>query len=254
MIIHYLNFNDIKKDVELAPNFKKLYKEFCPGPITFVLKLKKRSRIVSAARANLNTVAVRFPNNTVARNVLKKIKFPLAMPSANISSRISPINAYDVVDEFKKKIKIVINGGNAKIGLESTVLDLTVKPKILRPGKITKKEIERIIKRKVYYQKKPKLIKAPGGLKKHYSPGIPIFMNAKCAPKKHAFVTFGMKYKKSINNFNLSRNSNLNMAAKNLYKIFRRIKKLGYKKIYVSNIPNKKIGIAINDRIKRAAN
>ena len=98
------------------------------------------------------------------------------------------------------------------------------------------------------------MIKAPGGLKKHYSPGIPIFMNAKMCAKNTLFVTFGMKYKKSINNFNLSRNSNLNMAAKNLYKIFRRIKKLGYKKIYVSNIPNKKIGIAINDRIKRAAN
>lgn len=254
LIIHYLNLKSASEDINFNSNLKKLYNYFCPGPITFVLKIKKNSKIDKMARANLNTVAIRFPKNNIARKILKKIDFPLAMPSANLSSQISPISAYDVVDEFKKNIKIVINGGNSKIGLESTVVDLTSKPKILRPGIITKEKIQSIIKKKVYYQKKIKLLKAPGGLTKHYSPGIPIVMNANYAPIEHAHITFGMRYKNKINSFNLSKKSNLNEAAKNLYKIFRKIKKLGYKKIYISKIPRKNIGIAINDRIKRAAN
>ena len=130
LIIHYLNLKDAEKDVIFSKNFLKLYKIFCPGPITFVLK-KKNSKISSLATANLNTVAIRFPNHKITKSILKLINFPLAMPSANISTRVSPVNARDVFDEFGKKIKIIIDGGNSKIGIESTVIDLTDKPKIL---------------------------------------------------------------------------------------------------------------------------
>ena len=98
------------------------------------------------ATAQLNTVAIRFPNHKIIRSVLKHINFPLAMPSANLSSRLSPINALDVFDEFHEKLKIIINGGNSKIGIESTVVDLTEKPRILRPGIISSSEIKKIIK------------------------------------------------------------------------------------------------------------
>ena len=97
-------------------------------------------------------------------------------------------------------------------------------------------------------------IKAPGSLKKHYSPGIPIKLNQTKIIKNQAFITFGKKFKEQKNIFNLSKNSNLNEAAKNLYKIFRKIKKLKYKKINIIRIPRRGIGIAINDRIKHAAN
>ena len=90
-------------------------------------------------------------------------------------------------------------------------------------------------------------------LKKHYSPGIPIFMNHKSLVKKHALITFGKKYKNKKNHFNLSKKSNLNEAAGKLYEILRKIKNLKYKKIYVVKIPNKGPGIAINDRLKRAS-
>ena len=103
-----------------------------------MLKTKKNSKINKLATANLNTVAIRFPKNTIVRKILKKIKFPLAMPSANVSSQVSPVSAYDVVDEFKNKLKFVINGGECKIGLESTVINLINKPKLLRPGLISK--------------------------------------------------------------------------------------------------------------------
>ena len=90
-------------------------------------------------------------------------------------------------------------------------------------------------------------------LKKHYSPNIPMILDKKRVGKNHAFITFWEKYKKSKNTFNLSENSDLKIAAKNLYKTFRLIKKMKYKKIYVAKIPNIGIGVAINDRLKRAA-
>ena len=123
----------------------------------------------------------------------------------------------------------------------------------LRPGIITPKQIENTLKTKIRVSLNLKTIKSPGYLKKHYSPGIPMYLNKKKCPDKHAFITFGKKYPVTRNTFNLSKKSNLNQAAKNLYKLFRNIKKKGYKKIYVAKIPNKGIGIAINDRLKRAS-
>ena len=253
LIVHYSNINNLKKDCLINDNFLKLYKKFSPGPITYILKKRKNSLISTLATAKLKTVAIRFPSDIKIRKILKKIDFPLAMPSANISSKISPVDARDVFDEFGKKIKIIINGGRSKIGVESTVLDLTEGFKILRPGAISAKQINKIIKKKVYVIKNHQKIKSPGSLKGHYSPGIKTLLNQKKNFKKHAFITFGKSFKDSINTFNLSQNGNLIQAAKNLYKVFRKIKNLKYKKIYVSKIPHKGIGLAINDRLKKAA-
>jgi len=218
------------------------------------IKKKKNSKISSEITAKLDTLAIRFPRHSIIRSVLKKIDFPLAMPSANISSGISPVTAKDVSEEFNKKIKIIIDGGKAKIGIESTVVDLSKKFKILRPGAITPKEISLILKKKVSIIKKNVIIKSPGALKKHYSPGIPMKINQNKPFGKHAFITFGSKFNNLKHSFNLSKKSSLKEAASNLYKIFRKIKKLNYKKIYVIKIPNKDIGIAINDRLIHAKN
>ena len=252
LIVHYFNYKQAENDVIFNKSFFKLYKKFCPGPITFILKKKRRSKIKSSVTANLNTVAVRFPSHPVVRSILKKIDFPLAMPSANLSKSISPVNAYDVAEEFENNIKLIINGGNSKIGIESTVIDLTKNPKILRPGIIGHEIIKKFLK--VNIAKRNLKVISPGMLKRHYSPGIPIFLNQKTFNNKHAFITFGNKYKNNSNCFNLSKKSNLKEAASNLYKTFRKIKKKGFKKIYVVKIPNLGPGIAINDRLKRAAN
>ena len=254
LIIHYSNYKNALRDVEINQNFTKLYNKFCPGPITFILKKKKKSLVLPSATAKLNTIAVRFPSNYKIRQILKKLTFPLAMPSANISSKISPVDAKDVFEEFGKKIKMIVDGGRSKIGVESTVLDLTKNISILRPGSISAKQIKKIVKKKITIVRDQKNIKSPGALKKHYSPGIKMLLNQNKSFYNHAFIVFGRKYKKSKNIFNLSSKNNLNEAAKNLYKIFRKIKKLRYKKIYVASIPNKGIGIAINDRLKKAAN
>ena len=121
MIVHYYDLDTLKKDCHLNKNFNKLFKKFCPGPITFILKLKKdKSYIKKCYNNKKNTVAVRFPKHPVARLLLRKINFPLAAPSANISSSISPVTKSDVEDEFGNKIKYILNGGRSIVGLEST--------------------------------------------------------------------------------------------------------------------------------------
>ena len=253
LIVHYFDYKNAEDDVILNDNFFKLYKKFCPGPITFILKKKNKSKINSMVSANLNTIAIRFPSHRVVRSILKSIDFPLAMPSANISSSISPVNAEDVAEEFKKNIKFILDGGKSKIGIESTVIDLTGKPAILRPGIISSKIINKILKIKINTKKKNFIISSPGMLKKHYSPGIPLLLNQKISKGTNAFITIGKLHKDKKNYFNLSKKSDLNEAASKLYITLRKIKKLKFKKIYVVKIPNIGPGIAINDRLKRAA-
>jgi L-threonylcarbamoyladenylate synthase len=253
LIIHYYNIEKALDDIVINNNFKKLYKKLCPGPITFILKKKTNSKIQPLANAKLNTVAVRFPKHKIVRAILKGVNFPLAMPSANISSGVSPVSAQDVFDDFKKKIKFIVDGGQSKIGIESTVIDLTNKPKILRPGIINSSKIEKILKLKIKKNSIKSKIKSPGMLKRHYSPGLPVLINQKKNDNKSAFIYLGNKFKNKNNFFTLSKNSNLNEAASNLYKTFRLIKKKKFKKIQIAKIPLKGSGVAINDRIKRAA-
>ncbi len=253
IIIHYKSLKDSFKDVEINKNLLKLFKKFCPGPITFVVKRKKNSKISRYAHNNLETLAIRFPSNKITKKILKKIEFPLAMPSANISTQISPVSAEDVYEEFKNKIDLILDSGRSNIGLESTVVDVTNNIKILRPGSIGIKEISRVLGKKVYTAKSSIKIKSPGMLKKHYSPGIPMVINHNSLPVDGAYIVLGKKFVKNSNVFSLSVSSNLREAAKNLYITLRKIKNLNYKKIYVAKIPYKGIGIAINDRLKRAS-
>ena len=251
LIIHYANYTKANNDVLLNDNFFRLYKKFCPGPITFILKKNKKSKISSLALAKLNTVAIRFPNHKVMKSILKFSNFPLAMPSANLSSKLSPVNALDVFEEFKKKLSIIIDGGKSKVGIESTVIDLTGRPKILRPGVISSNDIRKYLNTNLSNRKAE--LKSPGMLKKHYSPGIPVIIGKKPRNSNHAYIVFGKKFKDNRNFFNLSKKADLKEAASNLYKTLRIIKKKGFKRIYVSKIPKVGPGLAINDRLMRAS-
>ena len=253
LIIHFKDLSSLKDDVSLNSDFRKLFRAFCPGPITFILKKKEDSKISKIATFGKKTVAIRFPKHKTARSLLYILKFPLAAPSANISSRLSPTSAKDVLDEFGNKIKFILNGGQCQIGLESTIVDLTGKPTILRPGSITATKIQKILRKKVKIKNNPKMIKAPGQLKFHYSPGIPVTMNKKYADRNQAHIGFGKKFKIKKNHFNLSKSGNLKEAAANLYKIMRKIKKRNFNSISVVKIPNTGIGRAINDRLEKAS-
>ncbi len=253
LIVHYLNSQILKKDCSFNNDFLKLYKVFCPGPITFILDLKKDSKISKIVTNKKKTLAVRFPSHPVARNLLKKLDFPLAAPSANPSSKLSAVNSSDVRDDFGKKIKYVLEGGRSSIGIESTIIDIRNKPKILRLGGLEVSIIERALKKKVIIKNNPSKVSSPGQLKLHYSPGIPIRLNVKNIYKKEAYLSIKKMKQNKPNYYFLSKNGNLKEAAKNLYSTLREIKKNKYKSIAVSKIPNRGLGKTINDRLKRAS-
>ncbi len=253
LIVHYYNKKNLKKDCSYNRSFLKLYKKFCPGPITFILDLKKDSKISKIATNKLNTLAVRFPKHPVARCLLKKLNFPLAAPSANLSSRVSSVTSSDVKEDFGKKIKYVLEGGKSSIGIESTIIDLRNKPSILRLGGLKISEIQKVLNKKIKISNKNSNILSPGQLKIHYSPGIPIRLNIKKIKKEEAYISIKKERKDKPNSFFLSKNGNLNEAAKNLYSTLRKIKKNNYKSIAVGKIPNKGLGKTINDRLMRAS-
>ena len=225
LIVHYHNQKSLKEDCILNDHFIKLYKKFCPGPITFVLNLKKNSRISKFVTNNKKTLAVRFPKHLVTRNLLKKLNYPLAAPSANLSSKVSAVNSNHVKEEFGKKIKYILDGGKSSIGLESTIIDLRKKPKILRLGGLETSLIQKVLNKKVPINNNPLKVSFPGQLKLHYSPGIPIRLNVKKIKKNEACLLIHKEKEIKSNYYFLSKNGNLKEAAKNLYSMLREIKK-----------------------------
>ncbi|MBD1161601.1 threonylcarbamoyl-AMP synthase [Pelagibacterales bacterium SAG-MED15] len=253
LIVHYFSIRDLEKDCNINKNFIKLYKNFCPGPITFILKIKKESKISKNVNDNKSTLAVRFPKHPLTRRLLKFLNYPLAAPSANISSRVSAVSKMDVKEEFGNKVKFILDGGTSKFGLESTIVSLINKPQILRLGCIEVNKIRKALKNKISLKKKSKNFIVPGQGKVHYSPGIKVRLNVQ-NPKLHeAFILIKKRNFNGNNYFYLSKKNNLNEAGKNLYKTLRMIKKLKYKSIAVERIPNKGIGQTINDRLIRAS-
>ena len=252
LIVHYYSKSQLERDCHLNKNFYKLYKKFCPGPLTFILRLKSNSMIDNKVTNKKKSLAVRFPKHPVIRSLLNKIDFPLAAPSANISSSISPVTKNDVIDEFGKKIKYVLNGGRSNIGLESTIIDLTSKPKIIRLGGLNLEYLKKILNVRLNYNSDTKR-DYPGQRRLHYSPGIPIRLNIKDPKKNSAYILINRKKFTSRNFFYLTKNKNLEEAGKNLYKTLRKIKKRKFKLIEVEKIPNIGIGRTINDRLQRAS-
>lgn len=246
-----LHISDIKQlDLlvkEIPEKAEKLIKNFWPGPLTLVLK---KSRIVpKITSAGLNTVAIRMPKNKVALELIRLSKCPLAAPSANLSGKPSPTSAKHVIDDLDNKINTILDAGNTDIGLESTVLDLTQKiPRILRPGKITKKQLEKVVgdikENKEPDTKKPK---SPGMKYKHYAPKAKVIIigNKRQLEKiidknKHKRINI-LKYKNEIE------------MAKNLFKDFRESDKKRYNLILVWQTKNKDLGTAIMDRLRKAS-
>ena len=254
LIVHYSSLSELKKDCLVNDKFLKLYKKFCPGPITFVLKLKKNSKISKIVTNNNETLAIRFPKHAILKNLLKTLNYPLAAPSANVSTRLSPVKAEDVKEEFGNKISYILDGGKSKIGMESSILSLVNFPKILRFGGLEVSKIEKVLNQKIKIDINPLKNIAPGQSKLHYSPGVPVRMNVVKPKKDEAFILLKKRRDKSPNYYYLSKNKNLKEAAKNLYSCLRKIKNKGYKSIAIQKIKNIGIGKTINDRLYRASN
>jgi L-threonylcarbamoyladenylate synthase len=253
LIVHYTNINALRKDCLINDNFIKLYKKFSPGPITYILKLNKSSRISKFVTNKQKNLAVRFPKHRVFINLLKSLDYPLAAPSANITTRLSSVQAADVKDEFGSKIKYILNGGKCNIGLESTIINLTNKPTILRLGGLDIANIEKVLNRKISLNINSKNKNSPGQSRLHYSPGIPLRTNIKKPKKDEAFLLIKKRNAILKNYYYLSKKNDLIEVAKNLYSCLRKIKNKGFKSIAIEKIPNKGVGKAINDRLNRAS-
>ena len=253
LIVHYHNIDSLERDCLINDNFTKLYKKFSPGPITYILKLKKDSKISKYVTNNQKSLAVRFPKHSLFKNLLKQLDYPLAAPSANITTKVSAVKVSDVKEEFGNKIKYVLNGGTCTVGIESTIINLIGKPTILRLGGLDISKIQKTLGFKLKIAINPKKKIASGQSRLHYSPGIPLRMNIINPKNNEAFIIIKKRKIRLKNYFYLTTRNNLNEAAKNLYSCLRKIKNKGYKSIAVEKISNKGLGRAINDRLQRAS-
>ena len=251
LIIHSFSVEELEKYVIFNKQARIIAEKFWPGPLTLVLP--RRNDLISlVVSCGLDTIAVRIPNHPVALQLLEKCKLPIAAPSANLSGKVSPTTASDVYAEIGSLISYVLDGGNCQVGIESTVLSLVSEtPVILRPGAVTGEMLKEVLGDVTFAVEGSKII-SPGMMKKHYSPSLPMEINAKEPKDGYAFWGFGkMQFSVTLN---LSEDGNLTEAAANLFRFLRIVDNSEkFKGILISPIPETGVGYAINDRIKRAA-
>ena len=255
LICHFKNIKEIKENFEINSLDNEIIKKFCPGPLTIILKKRKKCKIHTAVSNNLNYIGCRIPKNKIAINILKSVNFPIAAPSANISTKISPTQTNHISKKLKDNT-LIINGGKSLLGLESTVVK-TSKNKILilRLGSISIEEIRKKIPNNDIEIKNLNQKVSPGNQKKHYAPNLPIRINVTKVLKNEGLLNFGKNNMKSnICEYNLSAKGSLKEASKNFFNFFFLIdnNKL-CKGIAVAPIPSQDLGITINDRLKRAS-
>ena len=255
LIVHVNGIGMAKTIAEFnaeAENIANYFWNTIKKPLTIVLKLINHN-ISKYVTSGLSTVALRCPYNNIAISLISKFNGPLAAPSANTSNKISPTSYSMVENDIGNKIPLILDGGECNIGIESTIIDLTKKPYvILRPGGVSNEDIEAFLNTTVSCDISSTTIVAPGMMKKHYSPNLPIRINATEPHEGEAFIAFGKTNKQY--DANLSMNGNLYEAAKNLFATLNKLDNPNkYNGIAIMPIPNIGIGVGINDRIKRAA-
>ncbi|MEC8099588.1 MAG: L-threonylcarbamoyladenylate synthase [Pseudomonadota bacterium] len=254
LILHYKSSACALEDIFADERATELARNFWPGPMTIVSKIKNKflSRMVSSYS---KTLAVRVPSHKTTINLLHHLEFPIAAPSANRYGKISPTSAKHVLQELNRKIPLILDGGFSTLGIESTVIDLSSsETKILRHGSIDNDAIENILNCKLKKSFDIKTIKAPGQDLNHYQPDIPVRINAKKQEANEGWLAFGNipPYVKKPS-LSLSKKKCLSEASRNLYKMLRILDKKKIVGIAVQKIPNKGLGIALNDRLFRAS-
>lgn len=237
-----------------------LMEVYWPGPLTLVLPRRAAGEgengLSLLVSAGLDTVAIRAPDHPVAQALLSACGLPLAAPSANRSGAVSPTAPHHVLESLGDRVDVVLAGGRCPVGLESTVLDLSgPTPALLRPGAVLREEIERLIGPVVVAADDPEAPKSPGQLASHYAPSAPVRLEATEAAADEAFLTFGPDrfVRGGAARLNLSTQGDLNEAAANLFHHLRQLDKPGIRAIAVMAIPEQGLGVAINDRLRRAA-
>lgn len=249
LIIHCHSAQQAKQYVDFDERAEKLADRFWPGPVTFVLKRNQDSEISLLASSGLDTLAVRIPAHPMAQALIKAYSKPLAAPSANLSQTISPTSALDVQASLGTKVPLIIDGGNTQVGVESTIIDLSDNiPVILRPGGLSIERIQDVIG-SVILGGHGGVIKAPGMMDRHYAPSVKVRLNVAAPLPGEKYLGFGQM----ACDLNLSESANLEEAAANLFRMIRELDHPDVLAIAVAPIPNHGLGLAINDRLRRAA-
>jgi L-threonylcarbamoyladenylate synthase len=257
LIVHVYSLGNALEIGHFTDNAIKIAESFWPGPVSIVVKLKD-SRISKIVTAGLDTIAIRVPSHQIALGLLKEAELPIAAPSANPSNYISPTLADHVRRHFDQAGIMILDGGRSIIGLESTIIDASIDGEnvILRDGFITKEDFEKIGVRISDIEKKG--IIAPGMMKKHYSPKTKIRLNASVSMVGEICLNFGKNIVENAEySLNLSVSGDLEEAGANLYMMLRELDIYAMENnidsIGIAEIPNHAVGIAINDKLKRAA-
>ena len=272
LIVSLVSFKQIPTYAYIDnPHVNTLANAFWPGPMTLILRKKKT--IPMSVTGGLSTVAIRIPSHPVARALLEITNLPIAAPSANLSGKPSSTTFEHVLHDFEGKVDIIIDGGSAFIGLESTVIDMTSDtPIILRPGSITQSMIEQVLKIPVLDQSElliDNVAKAPGMKYKHYAPiatlkvvrgsteAVKAYLNTQTQTNPQLAVLGPTHIISSLQTgivIDLGPLENLDIIAKNLFSAFRQLDQLNVKEAYIVAIPEIGVGKAIMNRIMKAAN
>ncbi len=254
LISHIAEFEALDELAETDERAKALAKKFWPGPLTFVLKRKDFNPALDLACAGLKTMTVRMPNHPTALALIKESGVPIVAPSANRSQSISPTTARHVFESLGSKVDMILDGGACKVGVESTIIDLTTPQVVmLRAGGLAKEEIESFLGEKVLLSHgNPNLPSSPGQMLKHYAPKIPMRINI--TPEEKRPDEFYIGFGTADGNLNLSKSGNLIEAAANLFSYMHLAEEQSdYPAIAMAPIPEEGLGLAINDRIRRAS-
>ncbi len=267
VIVHVPDRKAAERYVEADARARALMDAFWPGPLTLVLPKKADGGLSDLVSAGLPSVAIRVPAHPVAQALLKAAGVPIAAPSANASGEPSATTPRHVQDSLGGRIPFILAAGACAVGLESTVLDLTeAKPLILRPGAVTAEDLGPYLGTVAYDGAEDHAApKSPGQLLKHYAPSIPVRLRAVDVNPGEALLAFGSIKFMGIKGVgaakdlppaqyrNLSEQGDLHEAAANLFTMLRDLDQTGHSGIAVMDIPAIGVGIAINDRLKRAA-
>ncbi|MGH1464392.1 MAG: L-threonylcarbamoyladenylate synthase [Cognatishimia sp.] len=249
LIVHVASAQIAQRYVQWSEEADRLAATFWPGPLTLVLPIKPQAGLSHLVTAGLTTLAIRVPAHPVAKSLLTLFDGPIAAPSANPSGKISPTEAAHVKAGLFGKIDAILDGGACDVGLESTIIGLTDTPTLLRPGGLPLEALEAALGNALIQHGNDDPVTAPGQMTSHYAPATGVRLNVITPQKHEVFLGFG-----SVEcDLNLSQAGDLREAAANLFQYLHRLDAMQAEGIAVSPIPETGLGLAINDRLKRAA-
>lgn len=253
LIVHVAELAAAEPLADFDDRARDLARRFWPGPLTLALKRSTACSISRLASAGLETVALRAPAHPLAQALLRATGRPLAAPSANRSGHVSPTTADHVLDELGGRISAVLDGGPCRVGIESTVVDLS-RPQaaLLRPGGVPREQLESVLGR-LADATDADAPRSPGMLERHYAPVQPLRLNATAVASNEALLAFGKPLSGASATVNLSPARDLAEAAANLFVALRTLDQPRFTAIAVMPIPETSLGAAINDRLRRAA-